>query len=233
MAIAFAVIQSILYNSRTGLRRVFTQNSADVVFVFAHPDDETMFFLPTILQLKAMNVKFRLLCLSNGNFDRLGHKRVKELKSVAKYLGAVSCDIIDEPKLADGPVYWEAQHVAKAVELYLKKHSSIRMVFTFDDYGVSGHPNHISVSRGILAAKLSQPVYALKSVSIFRKYFPLLDSLCCLLFGTSEDLLAVNVWDPLQSLKTMLLYESQNVWYRKLFSLFSRYSYTNEFAKIA
>jgi N-acetylglucosaminylphosphatidylinositol deacetylase len=39
-----------------------------ILFVTAHPDDESMFFLPTILDLK-YKFKINLLCLSNGDFD--------------------------------------------------------------------------------------------------------------------------------------------------------------------
>ena len=43
-----------------------------VLLVTAHPDDEAMFFVPTILALQARSVRVHVLCLSTGEFDGLG-----------------------------------------------------------------------------------------------------------------------------------------------------------------
>lgn len=43
---------------RTGWRKV--------LIVIAHPDDETMFFAPTIISLFEEGVQLSLLCLTNG-----------------------------------------------------------------------------------------------------------------------------------------------------------------------
>lgn len=37
-----------------------------VLIITAHPDDETMFFAPSILSLIAQNITVEALCLSNG-----------------------------------------------------------------------------------------------------------------------------------------------------------------------
>jgi hypothetical protein len=37
-----------------------------VLFVIAHPDDEAMFFVPTVVQLVNSGVQVHLLCLSSG-----------------------------------------------------------------------------------------------------------------------------------------------------------------------
>lgn len=49
----------------------------------AHPDDEVMFFAPTILALVGMGVQVHALCLSTGDADKLGDTRRQEL--VASY----------------------------------------------------------------------------------------------------------------------------------------------------
>lgn len=43
-------------------------NNANVtaLIVTAHPDDECMFFAPTIIRLRELNVSVHLLCLSEG-----------------------------------------------------------------------------------------------------------------------------------------------------------------------
>lgn len=50
------------------------------LFVIAHPDDEAMFFVPTILALKRNQTnqsKMSLLCLSSGNAVGLGEIRFR------------------------------------------------------------------------------------------------------------------------------------------------------------
>ena len=41
---------------------------SDALLVIAHPDDECMFFTPTLLGLQSQNVVVHVLCLSTGNF---------------------------------------------------------------------------------------------------------------------------------------------------------------------
>ena len=36
------------------------------LLLIAHPDDESMFFAPTIIRLQELGVNLSLLCLSNG-----------------------------------------------------------------------------------------------------------------------------------------------------------------------
>jgi N-acetylglucosaminylphosphatidylinositol deacetylase len=58
------------------------------VFVFAHPDDESMFFLPTIRSLVDDGETVWFLCLTTGNYDGLGKLREKEMEQAGKLLGA-------------------------------------------------------------------------------------------------------------------------------------------------
>lgn len=236
LSFTFTAVHLLLHFRRTKLRSIVSKYK-EVLLVFAHPDDETMFFLPLILTLQTVQVRVRLLCLSTGNYDGMGPVRVQELQAVGRALGALSCDIVDEPKLPDGPHAWLSEVVASTVRQYLVGHSKVSAIFTFDNYGVSGHPNHVSVERGmrelVRSKGCSTPVFSLKSVSIWRKYLPVVDGLVTLLWSSSDTLLAVNVWDPMKAVKLMRLYGSQNVWFRKLFSVFSKYSYTNEFEQLA
>ena len=54
--------------------------------VTAHPDDEAMFFLPTITYLNDNNYESHLICLSNGNANKIGKIREAELEKCCKYL---------------------------------------------------------------------------------------------------------------------------------------------------
>jgi len=75
------------YNTLPYLQRKI--ENANILYVIAHPDDEAMFFVPSIVQLRQPHLhnKLYLLCLSNGNFDGLGKIREKELHASARYLG--------------------------------------------------------------------------------------------------------------------------------------------------
>ena len=58
-----------------------------VLLVIAHPDDEAMFFGPTLRALSKKGIPVQVLCLSNGNADGLGKIREKELAASLKTLG--------------------------------------------------------------------------------------------------------------------------------------------------
>jgi N-acetylglucosaminylphosphatidylinositol deacetylase len=204
----------------------------EILIVFAHPDDETMFFLPLILLARKLGVSYHLLCLTSGDFDGLGAIRKKEFDRVGKRLKALKAEILDEDGLRDGPTRWETVAVTSVIDKYLREHPKIDGIFTFDDYGVSGHPNHISVHNGVKSMKTTIPRYCLSSVSLLQKYLPPLDLWLSLAFSGKDSLMAVNTDEPFLSAEIMKLYASQNVWFRRLFSFFSRYSYINTFHRI-
>ncbi len=60
-----------------------------VLLVIAHPDDEAMFFAPTLIGLSDQNVPcdIYILCLSAGNFRKGGKRRKSELRQSCKELG--------------------------------------------------------------------------------------------------------------------------------------------------
>lgn len=62
-----------------------------VLLITAHPDDESMFFIPTIKNLKDVGYKIHLLCLSPGNHRR----RKEELEKAAHFLHIDKLTILD------------------------------------------------------------------------------------------------------------------------------------------
>ncbi len=65
-----------------------------ILLLTAHPDDECMFFAPTILKLSAFaqhhnqsSPELHSLCLSNGDADGLGVRRELELQGSLDVLG--------------------------------------------------------------------------------------------------------------------------------------------------
>lgn len=60
-----------------------------IILLIAHPDDESMFFSPTLQSLTHPSLQnhVKILCLSTGNADGLGDVRRKELETAAVSLG--------------------------------------------------------------------------------------------------------------------------------------------------
>jgi N-acetylglucosaminylphosphatidylinositol deacetylase len=69
----------------------FTKNNghSHILILTAHPDDECMFFAPTILGLNSTQEHLQVssLCLSVGNADGLGNIRRKEYHESYDILG--------------------------------------------------------------------------------------------------------------------------------------------------
>ena len=104
---------------------------------------------------------------------------------------------------------------------------------TFDDYGISGHPNHIDVSYGVrhLCINHSSTVFTLDSVPLIVKYIPALFLTRFLLLSSSNDSKTICTSSSKAS-RTLLyaltkVYQSQLTWYRCCFALISMYGYCN------
>ena len=203
-----------------------------VLFVTAHPDDEAMFFGPTIRYFKGVASEIFLLCLSNGNYDGLGDIRSIELQKSANKLGFPSGNVklAQNPTLQDTPLKkWCKSEVASEVARYVKSISA-DIVITFDKDGVSGHINHKSTAEGVVHALTTNVipdnviVYQLNSVNLFRKYSSFLD---CFLSSKGTVYNIGSLADIIHIQSAMKAHKSQFTWFRKLYVMFSRYMVVN------
>jgi len=80
----FIITLSCIQNKNQPMIQVVNKEKR-ILFVISHPDDESMFFVPTILNLKAEGYTLELLCLSNGNYDGLGKIREIEMQGAGDY----------------------------------------------------------------------------------------------------------------------------------------------------
>ncbi|KAG0240776.1 hypothetical protein BGX31_001664 [Mortierella sp. GBA43] len=265
-----AVCSYAFFNGRF-LKTPLTRTS--IALVIAHPDDEVMFFGPTLAELTRPEHgnTVRVLCMSSGNHDGLGETRKKELLASCKSFGIRESNVtlLDRDDLKDGPnELWDPSLVGDQINLFAKKHN-VETVITFDEKGVSGHTNHIAIYVGltyfIQTFKERTPVkacYVLKSVSLLRKYISLLD-LPFTMLGSDALMPLVSRWlghggaaplaggrnannafRPLELLfvsspkaivqakGAMEKHESQMVWFRKLYVIFSRYMSVNELRRV-
>lgn len=132
----------------TKRRKQVLDQTKKVLFVTAHPDDESMFFLPTFANLR-QQYSLHLLCFTNGNYDNLGPVREKELEAAAKYLGSEKLTIVSEKDICDGPQSkWPISKMTQILKDYVTS-QSINAIISFDQQGISGHPNHIDVFRSV------------------------------------------------------------------------------------
>jgi N-acetylglucosaminylphosphatidylinositol deacetylase len=72
---------------------------------------------------------------------------------------------------------WDTEVVAEEIKRYLRSkagENEITLLITFDEWGISGHPNHSAVYRGCLKVQESSEypvdVMTLSTVNICRKY---------------------------------------------------------------
>jgi N-acetylglucosaminylphosphatidylinositol deacetylase len=115
--IIFISIMGLLYLAAMSYSKTIDskQNmkfSKNILFVTAHPDDECMFFTPTIYSLKE-NSNLYLLVLSNGGYDGLGKTREKEMEKAAQQMGFKDCVVLDRADIPDGPWFWDTDAAVK------------------------------------------------------------------------------------------------------------------------
>ncbi|XP_019656949.1 N-acetylglucosaminyl-phosphatidylinositol de-N-acetylase isoform X2 [Ailuropoda melanoleuca] len=127
------------------------EGGSRTLLVIAHPDDEAMFFAPTVLGLARLRHRLSLLCFSAGNYYNQGEMRKKELLQSCDVLGIPpsSITIIDNRDFPDDPgVQWDTELVASVLLQHIEA-SSINLVVTFDAGGVSGHRNHVALYAAV------------------------------------------------------------------------------------
>ncbi|XP_057655467.1 N-acetylglucosaminyl-phosphatidylinositol de-N-acetylase [Diorhabda carinulata] len=210
------------------------RNSKRILFVIAHPDDECMFFGPTILYFtKKEDCTVYILCLSTGRNYGMGVTRKKELYKACNELGIPPQNIFihNHTLLPDAmDVRWPTDVISDIVLNYIERFSITTLV-TFDRYGVSLHNNHCSiyyaVANLILDHKLPRGcgVYVLDSTNIIRKYWLLMDIPLSFIFSRFRFM--VDIADRSLIHKAMKKHASQIKWFRCLYMYFSRYMLIN------
>ncbi|MHB1503045.1 MAG: PIG-L deacetylase family protein [Acidimicrobiales bacterium] len=138
--------------------------AAELLVVCAHPDDES-FGLGAILAAYCdRGTRVRVLCFScgeastlGGTAPGLGEVRAAELSAAAGALGVEGVTLLSYPDshLEEVPVDELADTVGEAV-------GNAEMLLTFDEGGITGHPDHCrATAAGVVAgSRYRLPVLA-------------------------------------------------------------------------
>jgi len=168
LAIPLVAITAWLYTVNIARSRFPKLRNKRICLLIAHPDDEAMFFAPTLLALTSPDLgnHVKILCLSSGDADGLGETRKKELVKSGMALGLRKEDdvfVVESPDFPDSmTTAWDKQKIATLLSSAFAPNLSnpmknksadaptatIDVLITFDASGVSSHPNHISLFHG-------------------------------------------------------------------------------------
>lgn len=236
--VVYLVICLLLYVSVVQARWLdFRRHIKDVhrvLFVIAHPDDECMFFGPTLLHfIQEKDCLVYIMCLSTGRNYGMGMTRKAELFASCRVLGldlsnvVVLCHTL-MPDTMDVP--WPEELVARQV-LGMVQQYDIDAIITFDKHGVSRHVNHCSIYFGVAQLVLEQKlpencrVFVLETVNVIRKYWYTFDLPVSYILSSYRYILQrPHTRKPLLAMRQ---HKSQLMWFRRLYVIFSRYMIIN------
>ncbi|KAL4712398.1 hypothetical protein ACJJTC_001559 [Scirpophaga incertulas] len=240
--VGYLIVCCLVY--RRYARRIATRTrgalrAKRVLIVVAHPDDECMFFGPTIFRLCEQGADVYLLCLSNGNYEGKGSIRKQELWNACHELGVQDEKIylVMDTRMPDNPGrQWPIPVISKLIQHKLES-LEIDTLVTFDRGGVSSHPNHCAIFYAIAYMFVEKmlpircTVYTLDSVNILRKYITFLDIPLSFILSSKRYFLR---WtESRRVVRAMKLHRSQMVWFRYLYVVFSRYMVINTLRRIS
>lgn len=215
-----ALLYFIIHRFRNGTSKFrfcrpvkLPENASRVLLVTAHPDDECMFFGPTLIALrKRRNCRIFVLCLSRGkiagtysyhswfhddyftgDFEKQGHIRKDELWDSCRVFNIQPQDItlIHCTQLPDDPnVEWKVELLSQLILQHIEA-LDIDLLITFDKDGVSQHKNHTAIYYATASLCLSGlmpsscKILVLETVNVIRKYLSLFDVVISLLLSTN------------------------------------------------
>lgn len=146
--------------------------------------------------------------------------------------------VLHHPSIQDGlDEMWNITLAASIIGKFVKR-ENISRIFTFDENGVSGHPNHVNTYRAVIhqyqhvdQTPIEQPlqIFTLHSSPLLSKYIGLFSLYkCLLLLVRNTQSIDIMQWNPLNTIRFLRYHRSQLTWYRCLHAFFSQYTYLNQ-----
>lgn len=155
-------------------------DSAKVLFIYPHPDDETYANAGLLKILAGNKILCRVVCLTKGSKstltfgvgdDKLDTVREKEFRQVMNFLNIQNYEILD---FEDGTLE-NTVNLKEVITSEIKKYNPTHVV-TYEPNGIYGHPDHIVTSEIISQLQKEYP-YTLLYSTVSKYYKPSKSSL--------------------------------------------------------
>ena len=213
LALAFAARAEVPVGSLLGGVRPGPDGKIDVITIFPHEDDETIFVGGTILKMKQdPRVRVHIMCLTLGELSSAkeqlhitpefqGKIRVQELRAAAAVLQAdevIQMDYHDQG-LAGADQKILRQKVLEAID---ETHAEV--VITYGPDGMSGHIDHRTLSKAVTDVFPQSKAQRLYYVALPKSLGPIYKAVNK--FGYTEATIAVDIM-PYKKLKKLAMYE--------------------------
>jgi N-acetylglucosamine malate deacetylase 2 len=129
-----------------------------ILFIGAHPDDETFFAAGTFAKYREQGVDIHVLCATRGDQGKSGGcctpeelpvVRERELRDATNAIGGAHIDFLPylDKRLGEAPIEEIRTQLVTAIRRIRPD-----IVMTFDPHGANQHPDHIAISRFVTDA---------------------------------------------------------------------------------
>jgi N-acetylglucosamine malate deacetylase 2 len=124
-----------------------------ILFIGAHPDDETFFAAGTFAKYRESGVEISVLCATRGDQGKTGglctpeelpSMREQELVQAMDAIGGAHIEVLPyaDKRLSEAP--FEEMRLSLVTAI---RRVSPDVIITFDPHGANHHPDHIAISR--------------------------------------------------------------------------------------
>lgn len=216
--------------------------NSSISLLIAHPDDEAMFFGPTLARLSLPKYRnnVTIICFSSGNFDGIGETRKRELVASAGLfkIPATNVRVIDDLRFPDSQqILWNETLLASEITDLLSPSTKI---LTFDQNGVSGHANHKAIyhASALEKSQTGRDVFVLKSLPMWRKYTFFYDavvsSVASLAYPDESSIFVLSTQADVAASQAAMTtaHKSQMRWFRYGWIYLSRYMVANDLSRL-
>ena len=129
----------------------------DILYVFAHPDDES--FGPQLAMLRQVDAGHRvhLLCLTRGGASQVGrqqgltHRELQDLRvqELAAAVGRIGCTSMRLGTFPDGGLHRLDPRIIERPLAATLERLDPRLVVTFPHHGINGHGDHCTTHAAV------------------------------------------------------------------------------------
>ena len=124
-----------------------------ILFIGAHPDDETFFASGTFAKYREQDVEIHVICATRGEQGKCGGfctpeelpaVRERELRNATDAMGGAYIEFLPylDRKLGEAPIEEMRMQLVAAIRRIRPD-----VLITFDPHGANQHPDHIAISR--------------------------------------------------------------------------------------